>query len=418
MQAEIITIGDEILIGQIVDTNSAWMSKELNEIGVSLNRITSISDTKDAIISSIEEAMSRVDLILMTGGLGPTNDDITKKTLSDYFDCKLVQDEGLYAKIEERLARYKIGMNAFNREQALVPDGARIIPNDFGTASCMWFSNGNKHVISMPGVPFEMKGIMQSQILPKLSEEFDCPHVLHQTVMVQGLGESVLAEMLQDWEANLPSIVKLAYLPSPGVVRLRMSLIGDDENELKALVETQLLALKAILGERIFAFDDEKIEQVIANLLIDKKKTMSTAESCTGGNMAHMLTSMAGSSAYFKGSVVAYSNEIKAKVLGVNANDLEEFGAVSKQVVEQMATGVCRAMGTDYAISTSGIAGPDGGTEEKPVGTVWIAVASADKVVSEKFVFSKERGRNIRMASLAGFNMLRKVMTEDEKIMH
>lgn len=418
MQAEIITIGDEILIGQIVDTNSAWMSKELNEIGVSINRITSISDTKDAIISSIEEAMSRVDLILMTGGLGPTNDDITKKTLSDYFDCKLVQDEDLYAKIEERLARYKIGMNAFNREQALVPDGARIIPNDFGTAPCMWFSNGNKHVISMPGVPFEMKGIMQSQILPKLSEEFDCPHVLHQTVMVQGLGESVLAEMLQDWEANLPSIVKLAYLPSPGVVRLRMSLIGDDENELEAIVETHLLALKAILGERIFALEDEKIELVIANLLLDKKASVSTAESCTGGNMAHMLTSMAGSSAYFKGSVVAYSNEIKAKVLGVNANDLEEFGAVSKQVVEQMATGVCKAMGTDYAISTSGIAGPDGGTEEKPVGTVWIAVASADKVVSEKFVFSKERGRNIRMASLSGFNMLRKVMTEDEKIMH
>jgi len=413
MNAEIITIGDEILIGQIVDTNSAWMSKELNEIGISVNRITSISDTSEAIISSIEEAMSRVDLVLMTGGLGPTNDDITKKTLSDYFACELVQDEGLYAKIEERLARYKIGMNAFNREQSLVPDGARIINNDLGTAPCMWFSRENKHVISMPGVPFEMKNIMQSQLLPLLSDEFDCPCVLHQTVMVQGVGESVLAEMLQDWETNLPSIVKLAYLPSPGVVRLRLSLVGEDEAELKTIIEDQLKSLKLILGERIFAFDDEQIEQVIANLLLDQKKTLSTAESCTGGNMAHMLTAMAGSSAYFKGSIVAYSNEVKANVLGVNSNSIEDFGAVSQQVVEQMAVGSCKAIGSDYAIATSGIAGPDGGTEEKPVGTVWIAVASADKVISEKFVFSKERGRNIRMASMTGFNMLRKLMLNE-----
>ncbi|MFT5750469.1 MAG: nicotinamide-nucleotide amidase, partial [Ancylomarina sp.] len=386
--------------------------KELNEIGISVNRITSISDTKDAIISSIEEAMSRVDIILMTGGLGPTNDDITKKTLSDYFGCELVQDKGLYAKIEARLVGYKIGMNAFNRDQALVPQGARIIPNDFGTAACMWFSKENKHVISMPGVPYEMKGIMKYQILPKLTEEFDCPHILHQTIMVQGFGESVLAETLQDWEANLPDVVKLAYLPSPGVIRLRMSLIGNDEAELKTIVEEQLAGLKAILGEHIFAFDDEKIEQVIANLLLDQKMTVSTAESCTGGNMAHMLTSMAGSSAYFKGSVVAYSNEVKANVLGVNANDLEGFGAVSQQVVEQMATGACKAIGTDYAIATSGIAGPDGGTDEKPVGTVWVAVAFKDGVVSEKFNFSKERSRNIRVASLAGFNMLRKLMVK------
>ncbi len=414
MQAEIITIGDEILIGQIVDTNSAWMSKELNAIGISVNRITSISDTKDAIITSVEEAMSRVDLVLMTGGLGPTNDDITKKTLSDYFDCELVQDEGLYAKIEERLARYKIGMNAFNREQALVPDGARIITNDFGTAPCMWFSKDDKQVISMPGVPFEMKNIMESEILPKLSEEFDCPHVLHQTIMVQGLGESVLAEMLQDWEAKLSSVVKLAYLPSPGVVRLRMSLMGEDEAELKAIVEEQLVGLKAILGERIFAFDDEQIEKVISNLLLDKKKTLATAESCTGGNMAHLLTAMAGSSAYFQGSVVAYSNKVKANVLGVNSNSLEEFGAVSQEVVVQMASGVVKVIGTDYGIATSGIAGPDGGTEEKPVGTIWIAVASKGRVISEKFVFSKERGRNIRMASLAGFNMLRKLILKNE----
>ncbi len=412
MQAEIITIGDEILIGQIVDTNSAWMAKELNAIGVSINRITSISDTKEAIISSVEEAMSRVDLILMTGGLGPTNDDITKKTLSDYFACELVQDKSLYAKIEERLARYQIGMNAFNREQALVSNGARIIVNDFGTAPCMWFEKNNKHLISMPGVPFEMKNIMQSQILPKLSLEFDCPHVLHQTVMVQGVGESVLAEMLEDWEANLPSVVKLAYLPSAGVVRLRMSLVGDNETELKAIVEKEKEALKAILGERIFAFKDEPMERIVADLLLDKNKTISIAESCTGGNIAHLLTSMAGSSAYFKGAVVAYSNEIKENILGVSSNCLEEFGAVSQEVVEQMAVGVLKAIGTDYSIASSGIAGPSGGSDEKPVGTVWIAVASKNKVLSEKFVFSKERDRNIRMASLAGFNMLRKMLLD------
>lgn len=414
MLAEIITIGDEILIGQIVDTNSAWMSKELNEIGISVNRITSISDTKEAITSSIEEAMSRVDLVLMTGGLGPTNDDITKKTLSDYFNCELIYDDGLYAKIEERLARYKIEMNAFNREQALVPDKARIIANDFGTAPCMWFTRDNKHIISMPGVPFEMKNIMQTQILQKLSDEFDCPHVLHQTVMVQGLGESVLAEMLETWEANLPSVIKLAYLPSPGVVRLRLSLVGNDKTELNAIVKNEIEGLKAILGERIFAFNDEKIEVVIANLLLDKKKTVATAESCTGGNMAHLLTSMAGSSAYYQGSVVAYSNVVKANVLDVNTESLEKFGAVSQDVVEQMASGVLKAIGTDYGIATSGIAGPDGGTDEKPVGTVWVAVASKSQVISEKFIFSKERGCNIRMASLAGFNMLRKLILSND----
>ena len=417
MQAEIITIGDELLIGQIVDTNSAWMSKELNAIGISVNRITSISDTKDAIVSTVEEALTRVDLVLMTGGLGPTNDDITKKTLSDYFGCELVRDEELYKKIEERLSRYKIGMNAFNREQALVPDGARMIHNNFGTAPCMWFSKDDKHVISMPGVPFEMKSIMQNELLHKLSEEFDCPHVLHQTVMVQGLGESVLAEKLQDWEANLPSVVKLAYLPSPGFVRLRMSLLGDDEAELLAIVRQQIEGLKAILGDRIFAYEDERMEHVVANLLLDKKKSLATAESCTGGNMAHLLTSMAGSSAYFKGSIVAYSNEVKANVLGVSTKSLEEYGAVSQQVVEQMATGACKAIGSDYSIATSGIAGPDGGTEEKPVGMVWIAVASADRVISKKFIFSKERGRNIRMASMAGFDMLRKMILQDERVM-
>ena len=267
----------------------------------------------------------------------------------------------------------------------------------------------------MPGVPFEMKNIMQSQLLPKFIEEFDCPYVLHQTVMVQGLGESVVAEMLQEWEANLPDVVKLAYLPSAGVLRLRLSLIGNNKTELEAIVEAQLIGLKTILGEHIFAFNDEKIEKVIAKLLLNQKKTLSTAESCTGGNMAHMLTAMAGSSAYFKGSVIAYSNEVKANVLGVNLSNLECFGAVSQQVVEQMATGVIKIIGSDFGIAISGIAGPDGGTDDKPVGTIWIAVASTDKVVSEKFVFSKERGRNIRMASLAGFNMLIKLMLASEE---
>ncbi len=359
MQAEIITIGDEILIGQIVDTNSAWMAKELNGIGINVGKITSISDQEADIVSSLKQAMERVSLVLITGGLGPTNDDITKKTLSDLFEMNLVQDDFLFAKIEQRLWQRGIPMNRFNREQALVPDGARIITNNYGTAPCMWFEKDGKVVISMPGVPFEMKGIMQDEILQSLKQHFSTPVIVHKTVMTQGIGESVMAEMLEDWEGNLPACVKLAYLPSPGVLRLRMSLLGDNLAELEKIIEEQLSALKKIISANIFGYDDEPMELTIAKLLSDKGKTLGTAESCTGGKIAHLITSHAGSSSYFKGGVVAYSNEVKENILRVNGEDLEKYGAVSQQVVEQMAIGARKVLNTDYAIATSGVAGPD-----------------------------------------------------------
>lgn len=410
MQAEIITIGDEILIGQIVDTNSAWMAKELNNIGINVGKITSISDQKEDIVSSLKQAMERVSLVLITGGLGPTNDDITKKTLSDLFGMSLVQNDLLFTKVKERLAQHGIPMNRFNCEQALVPDGAKIIPNNYGTAPCMWFENDEKVVISMPGVPFEMKGIMQDEILKALTQHFSTPVILHKTIMTEGIGESVLAEMLAEWEVNLPNCVKLAYLPSPGLVRLRMSTTGDSEKELKKIIEEQLNKLKKIIPDNIFGYDDFPIELTVAKLLLDQGSTLGTAESCTGGNIARIITSNAGSSAYFKGSIVAYSNEVKENILQVKHQDLEEHGAVSREVVEQMALGAKKILNTDYAIATSGIAGPDGGTIEKPVGTVWIAVAGPNKVVSKVFNLYRNRERNIHIASVNGLNMLRKLI--------
>ncbi|NOU61891.1 competence/damage-inducible protein A [Marinifilum caeruleilacunae] len=408
MQAEIITIGDEILIGQIVDTNSAWMAKELNKYGIGVSKITSISDEAEDIVRTIEAAMKRTPLVLMTGGLGPTNDDITKKTLSDYFGMKLVQDDALYQKIQDRLAKYGIPMNRFNREQALIPDGARIFPNNFGSAPCMWFEKENRVLISMPGVPFEMKGIMQNGLISAITEHFETPEIVHKTIMTDGIGESVLADMLSDWEENLPQQMKLAYLPSPGKVRLRLSITGEHKSTLEKIINKEVEKLKLILPDNIFAYDDIAIEQCIAELLLAKGKTLGTAESCTGGYIAHLITSQAGSSAYFKGSIVSYANEIKENVLGVNSKDLEELGAVSKEVVEQMAEGARRVLNTDYAVATSGIAGPDGGSEEKPVGTVWIALAGDFGVISEKLELYKVRERNIKVSAFRVLNLLRK----------
>ncbi|PXY02180.1 competence/damage-inducible protein A [Marinifilum breve] len=408
MQAEIITIGDEILIGQIVDTNSAWMAKELNKYGIGVSKITSISDEADDIVTTIEAAMKRAPLVLMTGGLGPTNDDITKKTLSDYFGMKLIQDDELYQKIQDRLAKYGISMNPFNQEQALIPDGARIIPNNFGSAPCMWFEKNKRVLVSMPGVPFEMKGIMQNGLISAITEHFETSEIVHKTIMTDGIGESVLAEMLSDWEENLPLNMKLAYLPSPGKVRLRLSITGESKPALEKMVDEEVEKLKKILPDNIFAYDDIAIEERIAELLLEKGKTLGTAESCTGGYIAHLITSHAGSSAYFKGSVVSYSNEIKEKVLGVNSKDLEKFGAVSQEVVEQMALGARKVLNTDYAVATSGIAGPDGGTDEKPVGTVWIALAGDFGVQSEKLELYKVRERNIKVSAFKVLNLLRK----------
>lgn len=412
MQSEIITIGDEILIGQIIDTNSAWIAQKLNNIGINVQRITSISDGEHEIISSVKSALNRSDLILITGGLGPTNDDITKKTLSDYFGMQLVEDKALLEKIRQRLEKYNIPMNRFNTEQAMVPDGATIIPNNYGTAACMWFEKDNKVVVSMPGVPTEMKGIMKEYVLEKIANHFSREAILHQTIMTEGIGESVLADQLSDWENNLPKHIKLAYLPRMGQVRLRLTAKGSEKALLQKDIDKQVALLQQIIPDNIFITDDKDMEVVVADLLKANNLTVATAESCTGGYLAHLFTQQAGSSAYFKGSITAYANEIKQHLLGVKATDLEQYGAVSQQVVEQMALGVKKAMNVDFAIATSGIAGPDGGTPEKPVGTIWIAVAGEFGVKSELLHLYKARERNIRGASLKALNLLRKILIQ------
>jgi nicotinamide-nucleotide amidase len=408
MKAEIITIGDEILIGQTVDTNSAYMGKELNLIGVSINRITSITDTKEDIVQAITEAQSRVDLIILTGGLGPTKDDITKVTLCEFFNTELV----VYPEIEKYVRGIFEKRNrpilAVNLKQAELPKDCDIIPNKIGTASGMWFERAGKVVISMPGVPYEMKYLMQNGVLSKIQETFKTPTVLHKTIMTTGAGESFLADKIVDWEDSLiAEEIHIAYLPSSGIVKIRLSIISDNRKEAQEKIDRKVMELLQLIPNYVYGFDDLPLEKAVGNILLENKLTVATAESCTGGFVAHLITSVAGSSAYYQGSVLSYANEIKQQELGVSNTDLEKFGAVSAQVVEQMAISVREKMKTDYSIATSGVAGPDGGSEEKPVGFVWIAVASKRGVVSKSFNFENDRGRNIQRASIAALNLLR-----------
>jgi len=417
MKAEIISIGDELLIGQVVNTNASWMAEELNKAGINVVQISSVSDEGKHIISSLKEAISRADIIFMTGGLGPTKDDITKKTLMKYFDAKPVFHQATYEHIKKLFkARNYYPVTDINRMQAEIPDNCIPLPNRVGTAVGMWFEQDNKIIVSMPGVPFEMKTLMKEQVIPKLKERFNTGHIYHKTIMTTGIGESMLAEKIDAWVDKLPVNIKLAYLPQPGIVRLRLSASGDNEKVIKELVNKQCRLLHDYVPKVIFGFDDITIEDVIGKLLNKTEKTVSTAESCTGGYIAHLITSIAGSSNYFAGSVVSYTNEVKVNQLMVSKDDIEKYGAVSKEVVEQMATGVRDLMKTDYAMATSGIAGPDGGTEEKPVGTVWIAVADAKGVKSKLFHFGEHRGRNIRRSSLMAINMLRLKLIKNHEI--
>ncbi len=414
MVAEIITIGDEILIGQTIDTNSAWMSEALIGIGIAVIQITSIPDNAEAIATTLTGAGKRADLILITGGLGPTKDDITKKTLAKYFGSKLVENQDALKKIEGYLTSHGVEMNDLNIAQALLPDNCKALPNPYGTASGMWFTQNGRDYISMPGVPYEMKAIMTGSVLPELRKKQGLPTIIHRTLLTQGIPESHLAKRLEDFEIQLPDSVKLAYLPSPGMVKLRLTTSGHDKAELEGIIRDAIDKLFRIIpGENLVGFEDEQLEKTVGELLKEKKATLSTAESCTGGTIAQMITSISGSSEYFVGSVVAYSNAIKQNILGVPEKILETEGAVSETVVREMATGVRKLYMTDYSIAVSGIAGPTGGTEEKPVGTTWIAVASGSQVRAEKYSFGDHRGRNIRKASLTGLNMLRKlIMTE------
>ncbi len=411
MLAEIITIGDELLIGQVIDTNSAWIAAQLNMIGIRVYQITSISDNEEHILQTLKEASSRVQLILITGGLGPTKDDITKHALCKYFDTSLIFSEEAYKNVENLFYHRGVAVTEINRLQAMVPANCKVLPNVNGTAPCMWFEKDGCTYISMPGVPFEMKAIMEQEVIPQLLLNQN-EVIIHRTILTEGVGESMLASIIETWEDALPEFIKLAYLPQPGMVRLRLTAYGTDRKVLQEAIYKAEKELYPLAGKYIFGFDDDTIESVVGQLLRQKGMTLSTAESCTGGNIAQLITSIAGSSDYFKGSVVAYSNEIKEKLLGVPRQTLVDHGAVSEQTVIAMAEGIKERFATEYSIAVSGIAGPGGGTDEKPVGTTWIAVASPAGTIARKFLLGDHRGRNIRKASVAALNMLRGKLIE------
>jgi nicotinamide-nucleotide amidase len=413
MKAEIITIGDEILIGQIIDTNSAWIAEQFNLYGIEIYQITSVHDDHNHIMQALKKAEEKVDLVLMTGGLGPTKDDITKHVLCEYFNTKLVVHEPTFEHIQSRFTKLKIDMNKLNRDQALVPESCTVLPNKAGTAPGMWFEQNDTIFVSMPGVPFEMKYLVENELLPRLLNNGKTKAIFHKTVLTQGLPESMLAMKIEDWENALPPNVKLAYLPSPMAVRLRLSAIGKSKPELEILVDSEIQKLLQIIPDNIFGYNNETMAEVIGRLLISKNKKLAVAESCTGGYISHLITSVPGSSAFYNGSVTAYSNQIKVNVLGVNDKALAEFGAVSEQVAKEMAAGARQILNADYAVATTGIAGPDGGTEEKPVGTVWIAVANEKNVTATKFVFGDNRDRNISRSSQTALQLLRRVILKE-----
>ena len=416
MKAEIITIGDEILIGQIVDTNSAWMGKQLNLLGIEVYQVTSVHDNHEHILKAFAEAEQNADLVLITGGLGPTKDDITKKCLCEYFKTELVFHPEVLEHVRSLLSSRNVTINQLNQDQALLPANCTVLHNSAGTASGMWFERNNTIFVSMPGVPFEMEAIMTEEVFPRLVKLGITQSIVHKTILTIGLPESMLAEKIEKWEDTLPGFIKLAYLPSPMMVRLRLSAYGTDQSALEAEIDRQVKSLLTIIPEAVFGFDDDNLGLALGRMLVESGRTLSLAESCTGGNIAHFITSNAGSSAYFKGGVVAYSNEIKNSLLGVPLQILESFGAVSQEVTEAMATGTQKALKTDYAVATTGIAGPDGGSDEKPVGTVWIAVSGPSGVTSKKYIFKHNRERNIIRTTHTALNMLRTfIINENQK---
>ena len=409
MKVEIITIGDELLIGQVVDTNSAWMANLLNDNGFQVIRKVAVGDDASDIKKAIEDARCRVPIVLVTGGLGPTKDDITLKTLCEYFGTSLYFSDEVHAHIERMFQKRGFVMNELTRNQAYVPQNATIILNEAGTAPCTWFEQGDNVLVSMPGVPFEMKWLMENEVIRRLKKKYHRDlFIKHRTVVVTGIPEAALAIRLTDFENNLPSFIKLAYLPQSGILRLRLSAYCDDEKLADEKIDSLLCQLREILKNHIISEEDKNIEAVIGKKLRSAGLAIGTAESCTGGAIATLLTSVPGSSDYFRGSVVAYSNEVKHHLLGVSESDLMQYGAVSRQVVEQMAQGALQVLGCDYAIATSGIAGPGGGTPEKPVGTVWIAVANKNTVISKEYHFTNIREQNIQRTVNTALAMLLK----------
>lgn len=413
MLAEIITIGDEILIGQIVDTNSAWMATQLNLIGIKVKQVSSVSDDATHIMEALALAERRADVILITGGLGPTKDDITKITLAQYFGMSMRRDQETLEHIRSIFARMNRPMIEANEKQADVPEGCLVIKNNNGTAPCIWFEQRGKIIVSMPGVPFEMKYLMSEEILPRLKTAFKLPYIVHKTILTAGLGESFLAKEIEAQEDALPPHIKLAYLPRLGQVRLRLSGSGSDEHALHEELAYHAGEIISKIRKYVVAEEDIPLEQALLEKMGAKKLSLSTAESCTGGYIAHLITQLPGCSAVYMGGAVVYSNALKQSVLGVAEQTLHNFGAVSEETVKEMALGALKNFKTDYAVAVTGIAGPDGGSLDKPVGTVWIAVAAKDRVTARMFVFGSKRTQNIERSAIAALTMILNELEQD-----
>ena len=405
--AEIISIGDELLYGQTLDTNAHWISHKLDEYNIKVFQRTTIGDDADQILNAFATAAERVDIVLITGGLGPTKDDLTKPLLAKYFGVGMVHHEEVLRDITLLFAKASREVAALNAQQAELPANCEKITNPMGTAPGMWFYENNTVFVAMPGVPYEMKSIMTQSILPKLHEMFSKGVLHHHIIKTIGITESSLSDLIEDWEVNLPKHIKLAYLPTKGQVKLRLTGSGDDLNILKQEIDALQMAIMPKIAKYVYGFGADSLEGVIGQLLNKNNLTLATAESCTGGYLAHMITSVPGSSRYFKGSVIAYSNEVKTAQLGVSTEDLKQQGAVSEKVAKELAEGVRKALNTDIAIATTGIAGPDGGTIEKPVGTVWIAYSDKHKTLAKKFNFSRDRTFIVHWSALAALNMIR-----------
>ena len=415
MKATIVTIGDEILIGQIVDTNSGFIAKSLDKIGVEINEMLSISDNKNHILDTFAKLQNTVDLVIITGGLGPTKDDITKKTFCDYFEDTLVVDAKVEQHVIDLIERVmNRPASQINKDQALVPSKCIVLHNQVGTAPAMWMKKENTVFISLPGVPYEMKHIVEQEIIPKIVREYERPYIIHKTIITYGQGESLVAERIEEWENNLPEFIKLAYLPAPGRVRLRLSARGIDKAKLEAALDQNVSSLNAIISDIIFGFDDgETIEVVLGRLLTKQNLTLATAESCTGGKIAQLLTAVSGASKYFKGGIISYASEIKIDVLGIEASLINEHSVVSGEVASAMALSIKKMMKTDYAIATTGNAGPSKGDSNAEIGTVFIALATPTNLIVEEFNFGQPREKVIDRAVIKSLELLQKEILQN-----
>ncbi len=410
MKATILSIGDELLIGQTLNTNVHWMSQKMNEIGIDVIHHVSLSDEKNDIINCLNNALKTSQVVLITGGLGPTSDDITKDVLCGYFGGKLVLNQEALENIERIFELRKRLINEATKRVAYLPDVCVPIQNKNGTAAGMIFTKDGKTIVSMPGVPYEMKGMITDDVIPYLKANYNLPYIFHYSILTAGVGETQLADKLIDFEKNKDERIKLAYLPNIGKVRLRLTIKGDNKDELESVIQEAKAEVLTAIGEYVYGFDEDLLEKNIGDLLLERSLTVGVAESCTGGYLSHLITSVSGSSAYFKGSIISYSNEIKESILHVKSETLQQFGAVSEETVTEMVKGALHTLNVDVAMAVSGVAGPTGGSPEKPVGTVFIGVGTKDKVIVKKLSFTNHRDRNIQLSAVVALVMLRKFL--------